>query len=134
MKETKVAELALIRAIPDSLIPKTKPGRLQGRLVKLRTEIDKMFNGYVLQGAELEKVQQKIMAFAEKSGWEGKEKHVCTAISFMLAMIEDSEHTYPEKITELLNDILDYFERKKTTKQLCYIAGDIAAKKWRGIK
>jgi len=129
-----LAELALIRALPDAIIPQTKPGRLKGKCINLIKVVDKEFSKVpLLNDDEYEEIKQKMIAFGKQTGWEGQQRHIVTLTSFLLTMIEESKFKYHAKITDNLNDIFDYFERAKDAKPLCFLAGDIANMKWKKI-
>ena len=134
-KITKLAELAFVRAVPDSLLPKLCGGRLRNLCIKLIKTIDnELAMVSMMPKKDLDKVEEKIKKFGKLTGWEGKTRHVTTTLSFLLALIEESDHKYDSKILTTLNEIYDYFDRKKETKLVCNVAGAIAVEKWNKIR
>lgn len=134
-KLTYVAELALIRSPYDLLKHNIKPGRLQGKYLKLQKEIDKELGKIKVDGKkELPVIGKALDMFAEKTGWNKKERSVGTILSFAMGMIEESENHFGDKVMDLLNEIFDYHERKLPFSALCYSAGAVATIKWNNVK
>ena len=128
MIATRIAKLAMVRMIPEFFLDKVPPGRLHGRLLKLQNEVDSMLSRMPPPTPEQNRAIYKIVSnFGYLSGWEGKERHIITVISFVMALVNDEKW---DKINDLLVDIHDYYERVGDTNQLCYIGGNIAAEKW----
>lgn len=139
MKDLKVhlkhtAELALIRAIPDMILGDCKQGRLRGLNHKIIKQVDSILRTLPRTGyLDMLNISEKIFEFAKETGWEKKEKHVVTFASFALEMIERSPFEYPDKITEYLNDLVDYFERAGRVNTAPMWAGGVAYEKWEQI-
>jgi len=130
----KLSELALIRALPDFIIGKLKPGRLKNKCDRLIRLIDaEIIKIPKITTKDAYDVKLRMQEFGKRTGWENKERHVVTLVSFHLAMIEESEFEYDPKIGQYLTDIFDYFERKEGSRPICYVAGDIAMTKWKEI-
>jgi hypothetical protein len=130
-----VCELSFIRSLYDLVLDDLKPGRLQHRFEQLQIEADKALNGiYVNQLFELPKIKDCLDLFAEKTGWNKKKRSTGTILSFLLRMIEESDFNYDRKLTDILNEIIDYFERVKPFSVACYWAGDVANDKWIHVK
>lgn len=129
-----VSELALIRAIPDLLTSDLKPGRLKNQYKRLQKEADKTLSQVTITPNEHILVGDMIGLFRERSGWGKGVRNVGTIISFALAMIEESSSEFSHKLTETLNNIVEYYENKKQFSALCYSAGAVAALKWEKIK
>ena len=125
----QTAELALVRALPD-LSPLHKPGRLKGLYKKLQKAADKELHILPqITPPEMDIISDMIDRFSTSSGWTDKKRHIMTYVSFLLGI---TDGRYP-RITAILNDISDYFERIGKTRQANYWAGDIAMKKWETI-
>lgn len=130
----KTAELALIRAIPDMILENCGKGRLHGLNLKIIEQVDNILSQMPRTGyMDMELISRKIFEFATVTGWERKQKHVATFASFALEMIENSPFTYPDKITDLLNDLIDYFERAGRITTAPFFAGGVAYEKWNQI-
>ena len=127
----KTAELSLLLCLPENVLPHVQKGRLQNKLIKLQEAVDTEFNIMpYINKEEKEKATAKITEFGNTTGWDRKEKHPVTLVSFLLEMIENSEFTYRPKITEILNDIFAYYERGKQAYTACCTAGKTGHKKW----
>lgn len=134
-KLSYVAEAALIRSIYDLLKDKLKPGRLKGKYEALQKEVDKALSKrHIDKDAELPTIGKALEKFADATKWNNKELSVGTILSFVLAMIEESENKFSDKITTILNEIVEYHEHTKQFSALCYSAGAIASEKWTNIK
>ena len=130
----KMAELAMIRAIPDLIIGDVKPGRLKRVLTDLTAEVDLALERLPQPTcSDMIAVEGKINEFGRLSRWEGKERNVNTMALFCQSMIEESDFEFSAKIVELLVDLVDYFERVGKTPDASYLAGGLAAKKWRAV-
>ncbi len=134
-KLSKVAELAMIQSIYNLLLGDIKPGRLQGKYLSLQKEIDKELSKIKVDGKkELPLIGKAYDIFAERTGWNKRERSVGTILSFVMGMIEESENKFSDKIMDLLNDIFDFHERKVPFSALCYSAGAVANIKWNNVK
>ena len=121
----KIAELSLMIALEDWLNP--RPGRLRGLLASIKKaaeDILKRLPAY--SHSDLEEIGLAIDRFERLNRWTMK-KHTLTYVSFLAAVAEKREYT---KITDLAVKIVDYYERDKKAKQLCFMAGVTAAEKW----
>lgn len=130
----KTGELALIECLPKNVLPTTKNGRLQNRLIQLQNAVHSEFSRMpYISLREKNQALNKIMDFGEKTGWDKRERHPVTLISFLLGMVENSKFKYNQKITTLLNEIFDYYERAKQAKNICCVAGALGNEKWEAI-
>ena len=126
----KTTELTLVRAI-EHLVVEKKNGRLTGLLNRLVKAVDKelgRING--LSQSDIDEIGKRINTFAVSTGWLGKQRHLCTIVSFCLAMLDQSEFAYNQKITDILNEIYDYFDRAGKAPYQCNWAGSLAMEKW----
>jgi len=130
----KMTELAMIISIPEFTKDQVKPGRLKNlynRLTKTATkELEAIPRATI---RELDIIESLVGKFGKETGWEGKPKHIITLVSFCLDLIERSEFKYNPRITETLNDIVEYFERSGKAPAPSFWAGSVAANKWKSI-
>ncbi len=136
-----LAELALIRAIPDQELDEEwreshdlkplKPGRLRGLFERLVKVVDKEM-GTIPQPleADINKVNGLIREFGRASGWEYKQYPVVVNISFCAGIFENSTSKIAPKIIHLINEIIDYFDRKEPVPLRYFRGGLFAAEKW----
>lgn len=136
-----LTELALIRAIPDQeLDPKwresrglkpLKPSRLKGLFESLITAVDMQLRTIPKpQMMDIDKTNSLIRQFGTISGWEYRQHPVVVNISFCLGLFEESTTDFGPKIPALLNDIIDFFDRKKPI-HIRYFRSDVfAAEQW----
>lgn len=130
----KMSELALIRGIPDLIVDDLKNGRLKGQCFKLVKEVDKQFLDFPSPDEmDISKISGILSSFGKSTGWENKPKHVMTLVSFCLDMVEKSENKNSKKLIDILNNIADYFERKKDANQSSFWSGQLAAEKWNAL-
>lgn len=130
-----VTEIAMLRSLPDLLCGNLNSGRLKGKLKALQKEVDKSLVGCKInQKKDLPVIKSCLDRFANETGWNGSQKSIGTILSFYLCMIEESEHSYSEKITDILNDLFEFFERKKPFSPACCWSGAVATQKWINIK
>jgi len=130
----KMTELAMIISIPEFTKDQVKPGRLKNlfnRLSQTATKELEMIPPATI--SELYDIENLVGDFGKSTGWEGKSKHIITLVSFCLDLIERSEFRHNPRITETLNDIVEYFERSGKSPAPAYWAGSIAAEKWQKI-
>ena len=126
----KATELSLVSAI-EKLVVKKKNGRLNGLLEKLAKEANNELDRiYGLNRVEIDEIGKNIYEFAVSTGWLGKQRHLCTIVSFCLAMLDQSEFKYNQRITGILNEIYDYFDRVGKAPYQCNWAGSLAMEKW----
>lgn len=130
-----IADLALIRALPEFMAGKLKEGRLKNKSNLLIKAVDQDLKRLgPISDFELEMVRLKMIEFGKRTGWQKKEKHLATLLSFLLAMVEDSSFYFNPKILENLNHMFDYFDNAGDAKIICNVAGAIANTKWQSIK
>jgi len=127
----KTSELALVECLPVNVLPHTRQGRLQNKLKALQLAVHREFDKMpLITKEEKEIASDKITAFGLKTGWDKTEKHPVTLISFLLEMIENSKYKYSYKITKLLVEIFEYYERGKEARTACLVAGKGGHQKW----
>lgn len=128
----KTAELALALALADQLEPKTQQGRLKTLFRKLeKTVMDEFKDTRKLTRAESEAAKRIVIRFADVSGWDGKPRHICTKINFLLALYED--RPYAQKIIPVLNNIYEYFDRAGDAPAASLWSGCLAMEKWEAV-
>jgi len=133
-KIQKVAELCFIKALPKFIINDLKPGREKNLVDRLEKAVDiSLAKSPQLTWGEMREARNRMAVWGKETGWYDKEKHITTLISFLLAMIEESQFTFDPKIIECLNNLFEYVDRKYPAKTICMVAGGIANDKWRSI-
>lgn len=132
-KKTYIAELTLIYAIPELLIGPAY-GSLKTKYDRLQKECKKEMARKRATRINFIDAQKCIDKFFKLSGWIEKKKHIGTCLSFVLAMIDESENKFPKIIVDSLNGIVQYYENKEQFKVPCYSAGAFASEKWSNVK
>lgn len=106
-----IIELALIRGIPDFYLDRNVKGRLKGIYKNLIKAVDSQLSYCNYITDQIKHNAEKILdSFADDVGWK-ENRHIMTHISFLLMMIEESEHSYSSNIIKYLNMLSDHFER-----------------------
>lgn len=132
--EKHYAELTLIWSTPILLRGKLKPGRLKNLFQKLQVETARDLHRIIgVNSAMQVETANRLEEFMHSTGWYNKSKHIMTFLSFLLAMIENSESKFSPKITDTLNKIVEYFEAGGEARIQCFWAGDVAARKWEAL-
>jgi len=146
----KLAELALIRAMPDQELDsewretqKLKPllpGRLRGLFIRLTKAVDMELQTMPQPSiVEIDKVNDLIRKFGVASGWEYRAHSIVTNIPFCLGLLETSESKINPKILGLMHDIkamnniMHFFEHKTPVRIRPFSVGAFAAEKWEGL-
>jgi hypothetical protein len=129
--EQKCQELALIHCL--GLIHNAKPGRLRNRYDKLTAITARMLEPLNLSWSEVSRAQNRIETFEAAVGWNKRQRHMLTIVSFVALMMEQSEFKYPDKLWDAINDIVEYYENGRDAKPLCFIAGELAYQKWQDV-
>ena len=111
-----IAELGILKTIPDFLVKPLKPGRLKGAFVAVEFLINKELQKIYSKNPNVYRDSKDAIAyyldeFGKQANWIGNETHVGSVISFCLAFLENSNFSYPEKLFKNLNKIVDYYER-----------------------
>jgi len=127
----KRAELALIYAIPilSDAEDNSRLANLQRKLQKAVIPCMEKITGF--SDSELERMLAKIISWGEETGWLNNAKHTGTLVSFCVEMIETSPFTYPDKITNILEDIIFHMENGNELKSEYCQEGSLAADKWK---
>ncbi len=111
-----IAELGVLKTIPNFLTEPLKVGRLKGIFLEIEiiinTEIIKISkrNPHFYRDNK-EAITYYLNEFGKKAKWIGNETHVASVISFCLVCLETSKFKYPNKLFALLNKATDYYER-----------------------
>lgn len=112
-------ELGILRSIPDFIADEVKEGRLKNRFTIIISIVDEELKKlYSYDPHFFTDNYPELTVYAKKFGFimgiKAKSKediHVASIIGFCLHFLEDSKSTYPKKLYESLQDILDYYER-----------------------
>lgn len=124
--QRKIMAIAFCKMIPIGT--KVKRGRLKNLLERLEKESEKeMQKTLPISQNDLLDMKAKVVRLQKIIGWDGKDKHPMTAVSFALKIVD--EFNMP-KIVFLMNEITDYFERAGALYPACNWAGGLAADKW----
>lgn len=130
----KMMELCTVISIPQFTKCKVSNGRLKGLYDKLENVITKELEALPkMTTLNRIRVDALLEEFFKSTGWQGKPRHIATLASFCLEMLENSEFKYNQRITDVLNDIVDYFDRAGKAPAITYWAGGVAARKWSDI-
>lgn len=126
----EIAELALIGAVPE-IVKGMKPGRGKNLCDRLSMSVHKTLAVMPeIRKEDIDMIQAAIGEFGRITGWEGKERHMTTYLSFCADLIERSESKFDKCIMESLNDLVEYFEIGGNLRvQNCW-SGALAADKW----
>ncbi len=129
-----LAELALIRAIPDLTIGELKPSRIKGLFLRLQKYVDKDLQRLPCPSQkDLDGIWDIVETFGHQTGWLQQKKHTGTLISFCLGIVETSGFDFNAGIVKTLNDLINHFENGNDLKvQSCW-AGSLAAEKWEDL-
>jgi len=107
-----IATLALIRAIPDMSIGNIRNGRLKSIYSRLQTAVDLKLKQFGrLSDSDILGIRSRVFRFGKASGWERNEKDVALLLSFVLGLIEDAPHSYPDRIVKELNNAFEFVSR-----------------------
>lgn len=128
-----VAILAMVRSFPDQLSEGTAQGRLRGLYRKLQKETDRLLGKQPMVGKLDEKIlEEKLTAWAMKTGWRGKGKHPVSVVVFLIGIVSDfiKDDT---KLIAILQNIYDYFDRAGQVYNACLPAGTLASNRFSAI-
>lgn len=131
---TRLTELALVRAVPDLTLGTLPPSRLGGLYARLQKEVDKDLSRMPkVSQQEIREIGKRIEKFGLATGWLGEERHVGTLLSFCAEMIESSQYNHNPRILETINLIIEHLENAGDLKTVCCWAGSVAAEKWQEV-
>lgn len=133
------AELGFLMSLISHMKVPPQNGRFRGKLesihgLALRYFVGipyakQMYENPIIQRA----IQQHIDFICSRTNWENKEKHIVTILTFCLEFVETSTFPYEEKMTKLLNDTVDYFDRVKEIDNKVYEEGLIGDNQWNSL-
>lgn len=111
-----IAELGILKTIPDFLVEPLKPGRLKSAFLEVEYLVNKELQFFYFGNPNVyednkEAITYYLDAFGKAANWIGEETHVGAVVSFCLAFLETSHYNYPGELFDSLNKIVDYFER-----------------------
>lgn len=126
--------LAIIKAFPDMIKGDAlKQGRLKNLHTKLSKETDIVIHYYIRPSkTEMKQMQDGITEWTDKTGWENKQRHICTLVSFFVGISSDYMPK-EDKLINLLFEIYKYFEREGNAPAACAVGGCLAMKKWNAV-
>ena len=134
----KLAELGILRSMPDFLEEPLKPGRLRARFMEISFIVDNELKNVFINDPDVYKDNLlEIAAYLEKFGkimnvgnLEKKDIHVASVVCFCMSFLEDTKTKYPEKLSEYLKDIIDYYDRVDNIKHDDFVSGRSFHEKW----
>ncbi len=130
-KQIKLAELSLIRAIPDMSVVDLKNGRLKGLYARLTKAVDKDLKDITkATRQDLAGCRKLVFGFLKLTGWEDNHKHIFTLLSFCSLMLEESQFRYNPNIQTVINELFGFIEQREKVKPICCWAGANAVDKW----
>jgi len=133
-QEQQLYELALTRSILACTKGTLEEGRLKNQYKLLEKETTKALRSFPqISTDDVAKAEKVLNEFGKLTGWQHKERHVATLVSFALEILENSEFKYSKKTIDALVNIHDYYERVSDVQPICYRAGEIAYQKWQKV-
>ena len=126
-------ELALVYGFPDFIRGRLNPGRFQNLCDCLQKECRPALRNLTISETDKWKALEILRDFMKQAGWYKKSKHITTYLSFCLAMIENSQFRYNQRIITILNALITHLENGDFLYEPCCWAGDLAAQKWEGM-
>jgi len=133
-QEQHLYELALIRSILACTTGTLEEGRLKNQYNRLEKETTKALRSFPqISTDDVKKAEKILNDFGKLTGWQHKERHVATLVSFALEIIEKSEFIYSQKTVDALVNIHDYYDRVGDVMPICHRAGEIAWEKWQQV-
>lgn len=138
--QIKIAELALIKALPEMMLPAYQACAIAGKLESINKKIDKHLDRLpVVTDQDKIKIRERLIEFEKQTGWtRGNGKAPATLILFAMALLDDAEYQVPDGVLETLTNIIlhmeDHPDKTKRPAPACYWAADQAVAKWRRVK
>ncbi len=137
----KLAELGILRSMPDFLGEPLKPGRLRARFMEIEFIVDNELKRVFANDPNIYKDNlSEITAYLEKFGkimnvdnLEKADIHVASVVCFCMSFLETTKTKYPKKLYEYLKDIIDYYERADNIKHSDFMSGRTFHKEWERI-
>jgi len=137
----KLAELGILRSMPDFLGEPLKPGRLRGRFVEVAFFVDQELKSIGANDPEIYKDNtEEIKAYLDKFGkimnvghLDKEDIHVASVVCFCMGFLEKTKTKYPAKLYGYLKDIIDYYERADKIKYSDFMNGRSFHKEWEKI-
>lgn len=107
-------------------------GRFKNLLEKLKNAVDDALSNIShITLVDIFSARNTIENFISNVGWDRSNAgHIATLVSFAGDMIEQSDSTIPPKISMLLADIIDYFDKANNLPEECYELGADASRVW----
>lgn len=137
----QLAELGILRSMPDFLAEPLKPGRLRTRFMEIGFIVDDKLKQIFKTDKDIyiDNIQE-ITAYLEKFGKimnpddiAKKDIHVASVVCFCMSFLETTKSVYPPKLYEYLKDIIDYYERANNIVYGDFLKGSTFYKEWEKI-
>jgi len=115
------AEIAMLLMMSEQFIDATKgKGRLKNMLKRLqKASVKEVQRMPKLTDNDKDTVRDLVVEFGRVTKWDSKPLHFITHISFFLAMVEASDHPYRDEMFDVLNSLVEYYDRANDHKILC---------------
>jgi len=134
----KLAELGIMKSMPDFLGEPLKPGRLRGRFMEIEFFVDstlqKIFandpNIFVDNKQEMTIYLEKFGKILNTDDIAKEDIHIASVVCFCMSFLEDTKSVYSPKLLIYLQDILDYYERKDNMKYGDFMKGRTFHEEW----
>lgn len=137
----KLAELGIMRSIPDFLEEPLKPGRLKRLFGDIIFIVDQelakiyKFNGNIFEDniSEITKYVNRFGDILHKGGLQKEDIHVASVVCFCLSFLKDSKSKYPDELNKYLVDVVDYYERVDNASYIDFMKGRNFYEEWEMI-
>lgn len=134
----KLAELGILRSMPDFLGEPLKPGRLRGRFMEIEfivdNELKRIFaddpNVYKDNILSITAYLEKFSKIMNADNLAKEDIHVASVVCFCMSFLDTTKTKYPEKLYEYLKDIIDYYERADKIKHSDFMKGRTFHEEW----
>jgi hypothetical protein len=139
----KMAELGVLRSLPDMLDKNLKPGRLRSRYVEVSLIVDEQLKGiyefYNYSSAffkdNRELIAEYLNMLGDITGWKQKPTDIAEVVAFCVAMVERApKNRYPDALLKNLTEVLEYYERGDGVSYANLYNGDKFESKWNRLK
>jgi len=130
----RAARLGMIRAAAEDAMNNgnMKPGREMAKYRQLIKWVDKEIQAMRLPAgwSRTPSAREAVAEIGRLTGWEKKGKSAGTFLSFLLAVAEEAG--FHPRITDILNELMEYYEAGGQFPASCYWAGALASDRLEG--
>lgn len=137
----QLAELGILRSIPDFLAEPLKPGRLRARFMEIEFIVDSKLKQVNKSYPDIfiDNVKE-ITAYLDKFGKilnpeniDKEDLHVASVVCFCMSFLENTKSVYSPKLYKYLQDIIDYYERANNIKYSDFMEGRKFHEEWEAV-